>query len=116
MFNNYYPKIKILKALTTTSKETSFFDLNKIIKLRLPKRANRNLILIEVLHGVCVKKLIKSNKEPNIKNIDECTFMISDKGLKELQDNEEKALQFWIPVFISILAVGISMASLLLEI
>lgn len=101
MFNNYYPKIKILKFLAEKEEIDGIEMLKNSIKLHLPRKANPYIIISKVLQELYADGFIESDAKPETKDIVRHSFRISVKGLKELQENEERTIRFWLPVILS---------------
>lgn len=116
MFTNHYPKTKILKLLTEKEEIDGIDVLKKSIKLHLPRKANPYIIISKVLQELYAYDLIKSNAKPEIKDIDSHTFQITAKGLEELQKRKERLFFFWLPTAISLLALLVSVSSVLLDV
>lgn len=116
MFTNYYPKTKILKLLTEKEEIDGIEVLKKSIKLHLPHKANSYIIISKVLQELYADGLIESNTKPEIKDIGSHPFQITAKGLEELQKRKEHLFIFWLPTAISLLALLVSVSSVLSDV
>lgn len=109
MLVTYYPKYRILKALT---KEESI-EGTTLLNTPAPKKSSAYVVVTKVLKQLHKEQLIECDKEPDYNNVVSMRFSITAKGLEALKKRTEKLLFFWIPFVVT---NAISIAALIVAI